>query len=107
MKSIIELEQERFEWALKTFPEATSLSSLKKLSDEVREIKIELELVIPFNKKQTTTEYADALMCLFDSAGRAGITPENIFEAFAEKFEINKKRDWVKNENNTYSHIKQ
>lgn len=105
-KSIIELEKERMEWAKKMFPNATASSSLEKLKDEIREINIELNLVIPFNKQQTTMEYADALMCLFDSSGRIGIIPDEIFEAFEEKFEINKKRDWVHNGDRTYSHIK-
>lgn len=51
-------------------------------------------------------EYADALMCLFDSAGRQGILPENIFRAFAKKLKVNKARKWIKNPDNTYSHVK-
>lgn len=45
-------------------------------------------------------------MCLFDSAGRAGVSVEDIFEAFALKLEINKTRTWIKNPDNTYSHKK-
>jgi hypothetical protein len=99
MTSIIELEHERLAWSLKTFTEATSISSLYKCRDEIREIESDILM-----EKRVPEEYADALMCLFDSAGRQGIPVEEIFEAYRIKFEINKKRTWVKNENNTYSH---
>jgi hypothetical protein len=99
MKSIFELEKERLEWSLKTFPEATAISSLRKLKAEVKEI--EADILIGAKEPM---EYADALMCLFDSAGRNGISIEQIFESFGEKLEINKKRKWKKNLDNSYSH---
>jgi len=102
MKNIIELEKERMKWSLKTFPEATPLSSLAKCHEELKEIANDILEGI-----REPEEYADALMCLFDSAGRYGITPQQIFEAFETKLEINKARKWKKNPNNTYSHIKQ
>jgi len=101
MKSIIELEKERFEWSLKTFPEATAISSLRKLESEIKEIKLDIVIGI-----KEPMEYADALMCLFDSAGRNGISVERIFKSFEEKLEINKKRKWKKNPDNSYSHLK-
>lgn len=100
---IIKLEKERLEWSLKNFPDATKASSLKKLREEIDEV--EVCLLFP-DVSDITEEYADCLMCLFDSAGRAGILPEQIFEAFAKKLEINKNRKWKKNPNNTYSHVK-
>jgi NTP pyrophosphatase (non-canonical NTP hydrolase) len=109
MKNIIELESERLEWSLKTFPDATHLSSLEKLKSEIKEVAKELKYLDKFPDQDPVKlpeEYADCLMCLFDSAGRAGITVEEIFEAFEEKLEINKNRKWVKNPDNTYSHIK-
>lgn len=103
-KSIIKLEKERMQWSFDTFKEATALSSLEKLSDEIEEVAHELQHGA--SGDQLVTEYADCLMCLFDSAGRAGVTPEQIFEAFKRKLAINKARSWEKNENNTYSHTK-
>lgn len=102
-KNIIELEKERLAWSLKTFPEATPYSSLQKLKEEIKEIETDIEngAVNSINE-----EYADALMCLFDSAGRLGITPEIIFDAFEKKLAKNKAREWVKNPDNTYSHVK-
>ena len=100
-KSIFELEEERLEWSLKTFPEATALSSALKLKEETKEIITDLH-----NEDRDPEEYADALMCLFDSAGRQGIFPEEIFLVFEKKFEKNKTREWKKNPDNTYSHLK-
>ena len=103
MTDIIKLEEERLEWSLKTFPNATALSSLLKLKGEADEIIADIE-----DNKREVEEYADCLMCLFDSAGRQNIpiTPEEIFEAFAKKLEINKNRTWVENPDHSYSHVK-
>jgi len=104
MKSIIELENERLEWSLKTFTEATPISSLRKLEGEIKEV--EEELNQPSSYGHLSEEYADCLMCLFDSAGRAGISLEMIFQSFEIKLEKNKKRVWNKNQDNSYSHVK-
>ena len=98
---IVKLEMERLKWSLETFPEATAQSSLRKLEEEIKEIDRDI-----INGVREPEEFADALMCLFDSAGRYGIGVEEIFSAFAEKLEKNKKRIWKKNPDNTYSHVK-
>lgn len=100
--NLIEIENQRLQWSFKTFPEATAISSLRKCEAEILEIEQDI-----LNGAIIPEEYADALMCLFDSAGRHGISPEEIVEAYAAKFEKNKKRVWAKNPDNTYSHIKQ
>lgn len=100
-KSIINLETERFEWSLETFPEATALSSILKLKEEADEIEFDIVSGVII-----VEEYADALMCLFDSAGRQGISVQDIFDAFERKLAVNKSRTWIKNPDNTYSHIK-
>jgi hypothetical protein len=102
MKNLIELEKERLEWSLKTFPEATPLGSLRKLESEILEIDANIEMGIA-----DPVEYADALMCLLDAAGREGISLEEIIEAFELKLEKNKARKWKKNPDNSYSHIKE
>ncbi|MBQ4805556.1 DUF550 domain-containing protein [Aquimarina sp. MMG015] len=99
--NIVELENERLKWSLETFTEATAISSLRKLESEIEEIEADIN-----EGKQVPEEYADALMCLFDSAGRHGIGVQEIFSAFAEKLEKNKKRVWKKNSDNSYSHVK-
>ncbi len=102
-KSIFELEEERFKWSLKTFPEASALGSLKKLKEEVAEIEVNIT-----NGERDVMEYADCLMCLFDSARRQEepILIQEIFDSFEKKLEINKKRTWVKNDKGSYSHVK-
>ncbi|MBO3464278.1 DUF550 domain-containing protein [Aetokthonos hydrillicola CCALA 1050] len=102
VRSIIELEKERMAWALTTFPEATAVSSLRKCETEIDEIEADIVAGI-----QNPVEYADAIMCLFDSAGRHGISIEQIIEAFAAKLEKNKSRKWIKNPDNSYSHVKE
>lgn len=101
VKSLIELENERWPWSEKTFPEATPLSSLCKLREEIKEIEQDLS-----QGNLYPEEYADAMMCLLDSAKRAGITVEEILLAYELKTEKNKKRKWSKNPDNSYSHIK-
>lgn len=101
MKTLEELEAERLAWSLVTFPEATPISSLRKLESEIKEIEYDLE-----NGQRRPEEYADALMCLLDSGGRHGIFLPEIIGAFAAKLEVNKRRVWVKNADNSYSHVK-
>ena len=96
-----DLEAERLAWSLETFTEATPESSLEKLKSEIEEISDDLKIGIP-----NPMEYADAMMCLLDSAGRLGITPQHLVRSFKEKLEINKSRKWIKNPDNTYSHRK-
>jgi hypothetical protein len=102
-KTIFELEEERYAWSLATFPEASALGSIQKLKEETLEIEKNI-----IDGERDVTEYADALMCLFDSARRQEnpITINEIFDAFEQKLEINKKRTWVKNGNGSYSHVK-
>jgi hypothetical protein len=95
------LEQDRLAWSLKTFTDATPISSLRKLEEEIKEIEADIN-----NGVKNPEEYADALMCLFDSAGRHGITVGEITHAFYHKLKKNKSREWVKNPDNTYSHVK-
>ncbi len=103
MQNLIELENQRLEWSLKNFPEATAHSSLVKAEGEIKEIMVDLA-----EGKRRPEEYADVLMCMFDSAGRQKepITVKEIIQAFAAKLEKNKNRTWKKNPDNTYSHVK-
>lgn len=99
-----DLMQKHREWTAATFPEATAMSSIEKCRDELDELQI--EVVFPSSKELLTEEYVDSVMCLLDSASRAGVTVNEFVEAFRLKLEKNKARKWIKNANNTYSHIK-
>ena len=101
MKSLIELEKERLAWSLETFTEATPIASLRKLESEIKEIEANI-----VKGHRDPEEYADGIMCLFDAAGREGISVEEIIEAFEAKLAKNKARKWKKNPDNSYSHIK-
>ena len=102
-KSIFELEEERYAWSMETFPKASTLGSIQKLKEETLEIEKNI-----IDGERDVVEYADALMCLFDSARRREnpISIQEIFDAFEQKLEINKKRTWTKNDNGSYSHVK-
>ena len=101
-KSFIELEQERMEWSLKIFDEATAESSLIKCEEEIEEIRKDL-----LNGTPKAEEYVDAIMCLFDSARRAGFDVHEMRDAYEGKNQKNiHERKWFKNHDNTYSHYK-
>lgn len=106
-KNLIYLEHERMKWASRTFPEATSQSSLEKLKEEIKEVEELLNSPrLKYRQQDLAEEYADCLMCILDSAGRIGIQVEEVIIAFEIKTEINKGRTWIKNPDNTYSHVK-
>jgi hypothetical protein len=111
IKSIEQLESERFQWSLKTFPNATAESSLIKAKRELKEAIMELDIYkagvkTPLCKDKLAKEYVDTIMCIFDSAARAGISVTDIRDAYAEKLAINKSRKWIQNPDRTYSHVK-
>lgn len=99
--SFISMESLRMAWSHQTFPEATALSALTKLKEEIQEIEDNLN-----NGVRDPEEYADAIMMLFDSAGRDGISARQIRDAFEIKFHKNINREWKHNGNGTYSHVK-
>ncbi|KQS33990.1 hypothetical protein ASG33_08135 [Dyadobacter sp. Leaf189] len=100
-KHLADMETERLAWSLKTFADATPISSLRKLESEIAEIEKNIEGGI-----KDPEEYADAMMCLLDSAGRDGITVAEILSAFEIKLDKNKLRKWRKNPDDSYSHVK-
>ena len=104
IENLENLFKEYTDFSLETFKEATALSSLIKLKEEIREIK---ECLFEDNTyEELAKEYVDGIMCLVDSAARAGVTSKMLHQKFAEKLAINKSRKWIKNPDNTYSYIK-
>ncbi|ALN97231.1 DUF550 domain-containing protein [Flavobacterium psychrophilum] len=91
------------EWQTKTFGQATSLSKLSHLKQEIEELIFEIEN----NGKGKKLEFADCFILLFGAAASDGMTYEEICNVVDEKMEINKKRKWgVPNENGVVNHIK-
>lgn len=97
--------QEFLDFSLATYKNATASTALIKLSEEIKEV--QLELAFPTAPPFLAEEYADCIMCLFDSAARADIQPAQLIQAFQNKLLKNKKRTWKDNGNGTYSHIKE
>jgi hypothetical protein len=97
---IIELEAQRQKWSKENFPKANAISCLAKMDEEMLDLEVEL-----FQYRKDVDKYAGALMCLLDSAARAGFDAGEIFKAVEKKFEINKGLTWKLNADNTYSPV--
>lgn len=104
-KSIRHLYEEHTDFTLSTFTEATPRSSLLKLHDELQEVYAALDENAS-TAADIAEEYVDCVMCLFDSAARMGIYGAMFERIFRAKLARNKARTWLKNEDNTYSHVK-
>lgn len=104
-KTLEELEAERFKWSLEKFPDTTVGAGLVKAMDEIQEVILAVREKA--SKDELSEEYVDAIMCLLDSAARAGIYIGDIRDAYEKKLAKNKARTWKKNDDNTYSHVKE
>lgn len=88
-------------WSVKTYERSTALSCMLHLKRECEEVLEEKD------KQKQLVEFADCAMCLLSAVAREGFTAEQLVEAIAAKAEINYKRTWKLNEDNTYSHVKE
>lgn len=98
---LVKAERERMKWSFETFIEANQFSSLLKCREEIEEIENDMRRNI-----RRPEEFADAIMCILDAAGRIGISSEEVITSYIKKVKIKIHREWKKNENNTYSHKK-
>ena len=91
------------EWQKKTFPNATALSKVAHLQEEVEELSDDLLTDNPDRR----LEYADCILLIFGSAASDGMTYEDICNALDEKMKINKARKWGKpDKNGVVNHVK-
>lgn len=90
-------------WQKETFGEATALSKIAHLSQEITELESDL-----FHQAENRRlEFADCFFLLFGAAAADGMSYEDICNAIQEKFEINKVRKWGKPDaNGVVNHIK-
>lgn len=96
--------EEITKWQKETFGQATTLSKLAHLSEELTE----LRLAIDFDKSDKKLEFADCFFLLFGAAAADGMTYDDICKAISEKFEINKQRKWGKpNADGVVNHIRE
>jgi len=97
-------------WQKETFEQATPLSTLTRLLEEIVELKGELinEKAHPTttNFNRVRMEFADCFILIFGSAAAYGLSFQNICDAIQEKFEINKARKWGNpDENGVVKHV--
>ena len=91
-------------WQNNTFGEATALSKISHLAEELGELVTDLQT----NNIGKKLEFADCFILLFGAAASDGMSYEDIIAAIDEKMSINYKRNWGKPESNgVVHHIKQ
>lgn len=91
------------QWQSETFGEATAMSRISHLAEELEELVADLKE----NKPSKRLEFADCFFLLFGAAASDGMNYEDICNAIEEKFEINKNRKWgTPDENGVVKHIK-
>ena len=89
-------------WQRETFGQATPLSKIAHLAEELQELVSDLKS----NNPARRLEFADCFFLLFGSAAADGMTYQDICQAIQEKFEINKARKWGKpDENGVVQHV--
>lgn len=99
-----ELFNQITEWQKATFGQATALSKVNHLVEEVQELKEDLENSNPM----VHHEFADCFLLLFGAASSHGYSYNDINTIIREKFEIVKTRKWGEPDaNGVVKHIKQ
>ncbi len=106
IKTFEQLAQEHKEWAFSTFPKCTSIGALLHAHREIDETISEINEGNPNRQLQLITEYADVFGCIIDSLHREGFAISEMLEAFDNKLQINKTRQWKDNGDGSYSHVK-
>ena len=109
-KTLEELFAEHQDFAKGKFPESTYDSSLRGLEREIKEVEAaRMDYYVidgSENRKLLGLEYVDCFMYLLDSMNRVGFKADELSELFEAKLKINKEREWKKNKDGSYSHVK-
>ena len=96
--------EDTVKWQLETFGEATPISCLAHLREEVDELELDIR---SGDTSGSHMEFADCFILLFGAAGRAGMSYADICTAVETKMAVNRKRKWGKPEaNGVVNHIK-
>tara|TARA_R110000803_G_scaffold78075_3_gene143111 strand:- start:1434 stop:1787 length:354 start_codon:yes stop_codon:yes gene_type:complete len=103
-------------WQTKTFGEATALSKMAHLKDEIKELEHELRMHSQLkghmqhpkaNKIIKEREFADCFILLFGAAASDGMSYKDICRCIEEKMQINYNRKWGEPQpNGVVNHIK-
>lgn len=102
--------QSVIEWQKKTFGEATTMSKLNHLAEEIIELidAVDSHDGTPEHEKEQRLEFADCFLLLFGAANAAGMTYEDIVKCCNDKMEINRSRKWGKPQaNGVVNHIRE
>jgi len=104
-----QLFNEVTEWQKKTFPQATTISKLHHLKQEVEELFKAIEYLDPEDPEDhVKPEFADCFLLLFGAAKAYGMTYEEITKCIEDKFEINKLRKWGEaDKDGVVNHVKE
>lgn len=90
-------------WQNETFGQATALSKIAHLAEELQELVDDLKV----NAENRRLEFADCFILLFGAAASDGMSYDKILEAVEEKMLINYRRKWGKpNENGVVNHVR-
>lgn len=98
------------QWTKENFPASGAKASLIHLQEEIKEVIEEIDSEFPTPTSEegiALMEYADCFICLITAAGKSGFAIQELFKAIENKMNINYKRKWVLNPDNTYSHVKE
>lgn len=109
MKPFEEAVQKWMVWTRENFPASGAESSLIHLQEEIKEVLEAISSDDPHPIQDNgipLMEYADCFICLLTAAGKSGFDLEQIRKAIMNKMEINYRRKWKLNADNTYSHVK-
>ena len=93
-------------WQVETFGQATAMSKIAHLKEEIEELNDELFLDNQHTDHKRL-EFADCFILLFGAAASDGMTYEDICKAIEEKMVINKARKWgTPDKDGVVNHIK-
>jgi NTP pyrophosphatase (non-canonical NTP hydrolase) len=95
-------------WQRNTFGDATALSKLHHLHQELVELHTELKHATNGSDDAIKKEFADCFILLFGAADSYGLSYEDICSAIDNKMSINYKIVWGKpDQNGVVNHINQ
>lgn len=95
------------QWQKETFGQATAISKISHLKQEILELEEELKSIEDGSHSKTVLEFADCFILLFGAAASYGFHYDDIIECIETKMVINKNRVWGKpDENGVVNHIK-
>jgi hypothetical protein len=88
------------QWQNETFSQATALSKIEHLKEEIEELSIDIAI----DSDSKILEWADCFLLLFGAAASDGLSYQDICDAIDAKMRINRARTWGKPDKNGVVH---